>query len=129
MKESLVVSKDLAVKLKEAGLSQVNSMFHWYKITGEWRIAKTSSKYIRNDEYSAPLAVELMELLPKLTKVWNSRDDYWIAEFSLPLKYNNLNDRERLSFKAKLLPDALALMFLALNEMGMINLTNKESGE
>lgn len=71
--ENHVVSLDLSRKLKELGVPQTSSLFHWHETPGEIKLFSGShDDDCKGVAYSAFLASELGEMLPRGSYSWNT---------------------------------------------------------
>jgi len=124
----IVVSLEMAEKLKEAGYPQENGLFYWVcrrarKYSNEkdcWYILEYShtSNFKGDNIYAAPTASELLGKMGNLSiniQDVGIRGRYCIGGYSLddPMMYLPLFKRNNLS-------DALAQMWIHLKENGLL---------
>ena len=116
--EKYVVSLELAIKLKEKGYPQEDSLFYWAKLrlrdgTERWIIVEVKPKV--GGSYAAPISDEILEKLPRTITVENMISNWYVRIFCnevLPV----INDGVR----NLRLPDALASLWLKLKEGGYL---------
>lgn len=122
MTPSLVVSKDLAVRLRDAGFPQ-NTYFWYLNLKRGWTVLthEQAKEYDPINPYAAPTAGELGEALP-----WNYRlpQKKLLAGGEYP---DNFKETEIWDMKihgdlieARTEADARALMWLHLRERGIL---------
>ena len=85
--EKHVVSLDLALALRDAGYPQENALFYWHKRFLEvsceevWELKNTNKGKDSLDVVAAPLASELMDVLPNFIEegIWRYFLEVWSA--------------------------------------------------